>query len=157
MPVPVDVRHIADLIERTRTVGNSVDVQVLFGLVPVNQLVGQAFGQGLGGEASLLDLVGREVLEFLVGFHRVSDPDGVGTVFGVPFFLIPVNGHIQIIGVPPTGEVLLADLVDPVGGEALGDDEEAGEAASSFGDADAGEVQFQAEEAAVEELLGGEQ
>jgi len=48
------------------------------GLIPELEAVEESLEEGLGFETHLLDLVGREVFEFFIGFLAVPDPDGIG-------------------------------------------------------------------------------
>jgi len=81
-------------------------------LVVILELQKQALQQVDPRDAFLIELVSRQVLEFLVGFLTVADTDGIG-LGGGPI----VDRHclIQIVSVvAPSRETLLAHFPDLV-------------------------------------------
>src|SRR3989344_2224070 len=76
---PEDVGNTAAGIARTRTKRPVSRVQVLFRFLVVRKLQEETLGERDACDALLREHGGREVFEFLVGFLKVSDPDGVGT------------------------------------------------------------------------------
>ena len=140
---PVDARHAAAAVARTRTEGQIVHVQALFGLVPVLQLVKQAFQQGDALAVLLLELVSREIFVFLVCLLAVADPDSVSAILRVA--VVAGDGLVQIVSVPPARNVLCENAVDLVQGQTPGNDDETVKAGLALRNPDVGKIQFDSE------------
>ena len=129
---PAHARHIAVVITRTRTGGNILDVEVLTRFCKVLQPVKKTLGQGNTLVILLFELIGGEILELLIGFDSLTDQDGIRSVceraviVDDAFFIEALNRVL------PTLEVLLTLVIDPLDGNAFGDDDQTVEAWSRF-------------------------
>ena len=145
---PAHVRDAAIRVPRTGTERDVLHVQVFACFHEELQLVEQALEEGHRDDALCLDVVGRDVLQLLVDFLNVLDPDSIGAVLRVAVVLGDIL--VEVVEVAPRRELALAGPEDLVEGRSLRHQNQTREAGRLSRDLDIGQVDLDAEMVAVE-------
>ena len=138
---PMHVRDVANRSARARTESPVLEVKMGMGLIPELEAVEESLEEGLGFETHLLDLVGREVFEFFIGFLAVPDPDGIG----LGGFTVGLDG-VQVFRVDRSLDAGSAHGGDDlIGGDSFENHDQEVKAFRTGRDHQAGEVRLDAE------------